>query len=67
MNERNGRILAGILGVLAGLLQIYSVMVDRVDGAGFPTGDVAMGVFWMALGVYFFSGAARVSRTDQRE
>ena len=67
MNERNGRILAGILGVLAGLLQIYTAMAERVDGAGFPTGEVAMGVFWMALGVYFFSGAARTSRSDKRE
>lgn len=67
MNERNGRIIAGVLGVLAGLLQIYSTMADRAPGASMSTGDIAMGVFWIALGVFFFSGAARNGRPDKRE
>ncbi len=67
MNERNARIVAGILGVLAGLLQIYNATIGRDAGEAVAMGDVSMGIFWLALGVYFFSGIGKSRGVDKRD
>ena len=63
--DRKARILAGILGLLAGLLAIYNAIAERVPGERFPVNDVAMGVFWLALALYMFSGAGKVGGSER--
>jgi hypothetical protein len=59
------RIVAGILGLLAGLLQIYNAIAERAEGARLPVSDIALGVFWIALAIYMFSGS-RAGGPDKR-
>ena len=64
--DRKARIVAGVLGVIAGLLYVYNAIAERPAGAPFPTGGIAMGLFWVALGIYFFSGAGKHDGSDKR-
>jgi cytochrome c oxidase assembly factor CtaG len=56
--DRKFRIVAAVLGALAGILQLYNVIAERPTGTPWPLGGLAMGLFWLALSVWVYSGSS---------